>query len=98
MTASSREAEKLVSDVKAVVNDADNLIRATGSDLSDKTQEARKKLREAMESAKASVKKAEAKLSEQAKRTDKVVRSHPYESIGIAAGVGLLVGLLLGRK
>src|SRR3954454_23374494 len=33
-----------------------------------------------------------------AKYTDKAVRSHPYESIAIAAGVGLLVGLLIGRS
>ena len=98
MTASSREAEKLVSDVKTVVRDADNLLRATGSDLNEKTQEARQKLREAMESAKHSVKRAEEKLTEKAKQADVVVRDHPYEAIGIAAGVGLLIGFLIGRK
>jgi ElaB/YqjD/DUF883 family membrane-anchored ribosome-binding protein len=32
-----------------------------------------------------------------AKATDKVIRRHPYESIGIAFGVGLLVGVLARR-
>jgi len=98
MTASTREAEKLVSDVKTVVRDADNLLRATGNDLSEKTQEARQKLREAMESAKESLKRAEVKLAEKAKQTDELVRTHPYQSIGIAAGVGVLLGFLIGRK
>jgi ElaB/YqjD/DUF883 family membrane-anchored ribosome-binding protein len=33
-----------------------------------------------------------------AKSTDEAIRAHPYQSIAIAAGVGLLVGLLLGRR
>ncbi len=98
MTASSREAEKLVSDVKTVVRDADNLLRATGNDLSEKTQEARQKLRDTMEGAKKSVKRAEEKLTEKAKQADELVRDHPYQAIGIAAGVGVLLGFLIGRK
>jgi len=33
-----------------------------------------------------------------AKATDKVIREHPYESIGVAFGVGLLIGVLATRK
>ena len=37
-----------------------------------------------------------------AKVADKTIREHPYESIGVAAGVafglGLLIGVLAGRK
>ena len=33
-----------------------------------------------------------------AKRADTVIRDHPYESIGIAFGIGLLVGVLVKRK
>ena len=33
-----------------------------------------------------------------AKKTDEAIRSHPYESIGIAFGVGVLIGVLIGRR
>ena len=35
---------------------------------------------------------------ERAKAADKAVRDHPYQSIGLAVGLGLLIGLVLGRK
>ncbi len=53
----------------------------------------------------ASIEKAKemcARLQEQtvvaAKATDKTVREHPYESLGIAFGVGMLIGLLVARR
>lgn len=33
-----------------------------------------------------------------AKAADKVIRQHPYESIGVAFGVGLLIGVLVNRR
>ena len=47
---------------------------------------------------KAMIQRAEQKAKEQAKVADQVVRDHPYETIGIAFGLGLLIGLLARRK
>lgn len=33
-----------------------------------------------------------------AKCTDEAIRANPYQSLAIAAGVGLLVGVLVGRR
>ncbi len=53
----------------------------------------------------ASIEKAKemcARLQEQTvaagKATDKAVREHPYEAIGIAFGLGMLIGLLAIRR
>jgi ElaB/YqjD/DUF883 family membrane-anchored ribosome-binding protein len=35
---------------------------------------------------------------EAASEIDEQVRSNPWAAVGVAAGVGLLLGLLLGRK
>lgn len=35
---------------------------------------------------------------QQAKKADKTIRSHPYQTAGVAAGAGLVAGLLLARK
>jgi len=44
------------------------------------------------------IQKVEDKTVEQAKAADKIVREHPYPAIGIAFGLGLLVGILAGRR
>ena len=44
------------------------------------------------------IQRAEQKAVEQAKAADRVVRTHPYPTIGAALGLGLLVGFLVGRK
>ena len=41
---------------------------------------------------------ARKKVSEGARATDQSIRSHPYESIAVAVGVGVIIGLLIGRK
>jgi ElaB/YqjD/DUF883 family membrane-anchored ribosome-binding protein len=89
---------KLVKDFKTVVQDAESLVRATAGDLGDKALEARKRLAASVDSAKASFARVEERAVAGAKATDRVIRGHPYESMGIAFGVGLLIGVLVSRK
>ncbi len=42
--------------------------------------------------------RAEEKAVERAKAADRLVRDHPYQTIGIAFGLGLLIGVLARRK
>jgi ElaB/YqjD/DUF883 family membrane-anchored ribosome-binding protein len=44
------------------------------------------------------IQRAEEKAVERAKAADKVIRTHPYQTIGIAFAVGLLVGFLARRR
>ena len=53
---------------------------------------------DALESAKATCQKLEEKAAAGARATDKIIREHPYQSIGIAFGLGLLIGVLVNRK
>jgi ElaB/YqjD/DUF883 family membrane-anchored ribosome-binding protein len=90
--------EKVKEDLRVLVHDAEGLLKATAGDLSEKAKEARTRLAAALEKAKATCVRMEEKTVAAAKATDKVIRAHPYESIGIAFGVGLLIGVLVGRK
>jgi ElaB/YqjD/DUF883 family membrane-anchored ribosome-binding protein len=90
--------EKLTSDLKAVVQDAEELINATAGQAGEKVCAARSRLAAAIESAKASYQRVQERTVAAAKATDKTIRAHPYESIGIAFGLGLLVGVLVARK
>ena len=47
---------------------------------------------------KALIQRAEEKAVERAKAADRVIRDHPYQTIGIAFGLGLLIGVLARRK
>jgi ElaB/YqjD/DUF883 family membrane-anchored ribosome-binding protein len=90
--------EKVKEDLRVLVRDAEELLKATAGDVSDRAKAARSRLAEALEKAKGTCQRLEAKTVEAAKATDKVIREHPYESMGVAFGVGLLIGVLVSRR
>jgi ElaB/YqjD/DUF883 family membrane-anchored ribosome-binding protein len=89
---------RLASDLKAVVRDAEELMKATAGQAGEKVTELRGRLTAALESAKATCHRLEEKTVAAAKATDRTIRDHPYESIGIAFAVGVLVGVLARRN
>ena len=90
--------DKLVEDLKTVIRDAEGLMRATAQGVGEKAQEARARLAVAVEKAKVTCRALEEKALAGAKATDKIIREHPYESVGVAFGLGLLIGVLVNRK
>lgn len=90
--------QKLLQDLRQVVQDGEEVLRAGAGELGEKSVAARAKLSAALASAKETAKKLQDKTIAGAKATDKVIREHPYQSIGIAFGVGLLIGVLVNRK
>jgi ElaB/YqjD/DUF883 family membrane-anchored ribosome-binding protein len=94
--------EQLVGDVKDVISSAEALIKATASDVGEQTKQYRAKLSENLSKTKVQLAEWQAAAKEKAvagaKETDKVIRDHPYESIGVAFAVGLLVGFIVTRK
>ncbi|MBI2927491.1 MAG: DUF883 domain-containing protein [Verrucomicrobia bacterium] len=97
-TTSTVATEKLVSDLKVLVHDGEELLKAGTSELTEKGREARAKLAEALHSARETCQKLEQKAVAGAKAADKAIREHPYESVGVAFCVGLLIGVLVSRK
>jgi ElaB/YqjD/DUF883 family membrane-anchored ribosome-binding protein len=89
---------KLLEDLRTLQHDAEALLHATAGQTGEKLQEVRERLAATVESAKASYQRLEEKAVAGAKVADKTIRDHPYESIGIAFGVGLLIGVLVGRR
>jgi len=94
--------EKLMQDVKIVISDAEELLRATASQAGEKVTAAREKVQESLHQAKVKLAEAEDVLIDKGKQaakvTDEYVHDNPWRAVGIAAGIGLLIGLLIGRR
>ena len=93
---------RLARDLRTVVDDAEALLRQTVRDAGQGYGEARSKLEQSLQAAKAELASAERavidKVVQAGRSTDEYVHKHPWESVAVGAGVGLLVGLLLGRR
>jgi ElaB/YqjD/DUF883 family membrane-anchored ribosome-binding protein len=90
--------QRLVSDLKLVMRDAEDLFDATKDAAGEKVNEVRNRLAKALASGKATCELAQEKAGQAAKATDEIIRHHPYETIGVAFGAGLLIGALAGRR
>lgn len=94
--------EHLIADFKTVVTDAEALLKATvnqgGEELADVRNKAENSIR-AIKGRLADEQAAMLALSKDAAKTaDVYVHMYPWTAVGVAAGVGLLVGLLSGRR
>ena len=101
-TANDVSKEKLVADLKVVVADAEELLRATASQAGEKVSAARERIQASLATAKVKLTEAERALLEKsklaAKATDEYVREHPWQAVGIAAAAGLVLGVLISRR
>lgn len=94
--------EQLVADLKTVVEDAEALLKATSTLTGEKIQEVRTRAEESLRQAKARLVEVEEEALRRAREVadaaDEYVRENPWQSVGIAAGVGLVLGLLIARR
>ncbi len=95
-------SEQLITDFKVVVADAEALLHATANQGGEKLAEVRAKAEESLRVVKARMAEAQtaliAKTKEAAQATDVYVHENPWQAIGAAAGLGLLIGWLMGRR
>jgi ElaB/YqjD/DUF883 family membrane-anchored ribosome-binding protein len=94
--------QKLVADLKILAVDAEELVKATAAQTGDKIIVARDRLQQAVVDLKPRLARAEAMIEGAARSaansSDAYVHEKPWTAIGVAAGVGLLIGLLIGRN
>lgn len=90
--------DRLVTDLKAGIGRAEEALEATAGHVGENANEIRRRLASVIASAKATCQHLEEKTLAAAKATDRTIRQHPYESMGVAFGLGLLVGVLVTRK
>ena len=95
-------AESLIGEFKILMADAEALIKATEDHPGEAISSIRNKALETLAGAKESISGIEDKLLDKAKiaaeGADDFVHRNPWEAVGVAAGLGLLIGLFIGRR
>lgn len=94
--------DKLMADLQLVLADAEALLAATAGDASGSMAELRERVQATLSQARSGLIDAQEQVVERAKAaakaTDDYVHDKPWQSVGMAAGVGFLLGLLIGRR
>lgn len=99
-------ADQLIDDLQTVIRDAESLLKATaaegGEKVSEKIQAVRTRAEESVQQAKDRLAGIEQEALERARAlagdTNEYVRANPWQAVGIAAGIGLVLGLLVSRR
>jgi ElaB/YqjD/DUF883 family membrane-anchored ribosome-binding protein len=101
-TESTVTKDKLVQDFRIVIADAEELLRATASTAGEKVVAARERIQDSLHQAKVKLAEAEDAIvlrgKQAARAADDYVHENPWRAVGAAAGAGLIIGLLIGRR
>jgi ElaB/YqjD/DUF883 family membrane-anchored ribosome-binding protein len=96
------QKDKLLSELRMVVSDAEQLLDATAGQVGEGVAETRGRIKARLHQARENLHQlqetAVARAKEAGQATDVYVHDNPWKSVGVAAGIGLLVGILIGRR
>jgi ElaB/YqjD/DUF883 family membrane-anchored ribosome-binding protein len=96
------DTAQLLADFKALVADAEALLDATENQGGEALAQIRAQAQDSLSQAKSNLMDVQDELTEKAKAVaadaDAYVHEKPWQSVGIAAGLGLLIGLLISRR
>ena len=94
LTSDEVSTEKLVEDLTNLVQDAERLVHATGSHI---TEASRRELMTSLERLKARAAAMKKQAVAGARATDRLIRNNPYRSLAFIFGVGMIVGMIVNR-
>lgn len=94
--------EKLMNDLRTVIADAEELLRLGADQAGDQATAWRGRIQGRIDQARTRLSELQESVVDRAKAasraTDDYVHEHPWRAVGVAAGVGLILGLLIGRR
>jgi ElaB/YqjD/DUF883 family membrane-anchored ribosome-binding protein len=103
MTTETQDSrDQLIEDFKKVIHDAEALIKATANQTGDKVGEVRHRAEESLKEARRKLNEMEdsvvARTKTAVKATDQLVHERPWQSVAVASAVGVVLGMLIGRR
>jgi ElaB/YqjD/DUF883 family membrane-anchored ribosome-binding protein len=94
--------ETLVDDFGAMLTEAEDLLKKAGNETGEKARDLRSQVEAKLLAAKLRLQEIEGEAVDRAKAaarvTDDFVHDHPWQSIGVAAALGFVAGLLMNRR
>ena len=94
--------DKFVQDMRHVITDAEEFLRATANQAGEKMAIARQRVQDSVQQARAKLTEVEGlvrdRANQAARYTEEYVHENPWRAIGIAAGIGLVIGLIVARR
>lgn len=94
--------DRLIEDLKVVIADAEALLKATSAQTGERIQEVRARAEQSLRQARERLVEVEEEALRRAREladaTEEYVRDNPWQSVGIAAGIGLVLGILISRR
>lgn len=97
--AGRESVRRLVESLRAMISEAEETVVQTASDQMDEAVEhLRVRVQKRLDDFKENYQQAEDRVADMASAVDRTIREKPYQSLGIAAGIGVLVGFWLSRK
>ena len=101
-TSAKPQQSELQVEFQALINDAEKLLQHAASLAGDQADELREQIQRNLQRARDTLGDSETKVREQSSAArqagEAYVQSNPWQAVGIAAGIGLFLGLLLGRR
>src|SRR3982751_243167 len=94
----NKQSQAIENDLGTLAEDARALMAATADVAGDKVSEARKRLAAALESGKEICGQVRNKAADGVRVADQALRDHPYQAIGIAVGLGAVIGYLIAGR
>lgn len=102
MSTQKPDTAQLMEDLRVVVEDAEALLKASAGQAGEKMEQARHRAEESVKAARARLDDLDGELRARAREavqtTDRYVHENPWGAIGMAAGIGFILGLLSGRR
>ncbi len=99
---STAQRDKLMADLRLVIADTEELLRVTAGQAGEHAKELRGRMQTRIDEAKASLTQMQDAAIHKAKAAghaaDEYVHENPWKAVGAAAGIGLIAGLLIGRR
>lgn len=94
--------DKLMADLKVVIADAEELLKMTAGQAGDRAADVRARIEDRLARARADLSllqvQAANSVREAGQAADQYVRENPWQAIGIGAGIGFVLGLLIARR
>jgi ElaB/YqjD/DUF883 family membrane-anchored ribosome-binding protein len=102
VTAFPNARDKLIEDFKVVVADAEELLKLTANQAGERVNVVRGKVEESLQTAKTQLAQVQdlmlERTEEAVQATDDYIKGNPWRAVGIAAGVGMVLGILIARR